>query len=64
MLVPRSRLINNRDSGKLKCEVKFSVYDTDECGFIINRVFDVYNTKEECQAAINFYNSFSIVNAS
>ena len=64
MLVPRSRLINSRDSGKLKFEVKFSVYDTDKCGYIINRVFDVYDTKKECHAAIDFYNSFSIVSAS
>lgn len=64
MLIPKSRLITNRDSGELQCEVKFSVYDTDECGFILNRVFDVYDTKEECQKAIDFYNSFSIVKVS
>lgn len=64
MLIPRSRLVNCRDSGKLQCGVKFSVYDTDKCEYIMNRVFDIYDTKEECQKEIDFYNSFSIVDVS
>lgn len=62
MLIPKQRLYNEGPEGDFLCTVKFSVYDTDNCEFIENRIFSVYNTKEECQKEIDLFNSFSIAN--
>lgn len=61
MLIPKSRLVMENREGQDYCVTKFSVYDTDECGFVENKAFTTYDTKEDCQKAIDFYNSFSVV---
>ena len=61
MLIPKQRLeLEDRD-GQQYCVVKYSVYDTDDCAFIENKAFTLYDTKEECQEQINLFNSFHIV---
>ena len=63
MLIPKQRLeLEDRD-GQQYCVVKYSVYDTDDCAFIENKAFTLYDTKEECQDQINLFNSFHIVKA-
>ena len=63
MLIPKQRLeLEDRD-GQQYCVVKYSVYDTDDCAFIENKAFTLYDTKEECQEQINLFNSFHIVKA-
>ena len=64
MLIPKARLHTEENNNEQVCVVKYYVWDTDECGFIVNRVFSFYDTKDECQKAIDFYNSFSIVKVS
>ena len=62
MLIPKQRLINISEEGNEPVfEVKYAVYDTDDCAFVENKIFGVYNTKEECQNAINFCNGFRLV---
>lgn len=61
MLIPKQRLYNDAAEGDFHCTVKYSVYDTDDCAFVENKVFSVYDTKEECQNSIDMFNSFSIV---
>ena len=61
MLIPKQRLVNDAAEGDFHCAVKYSVYNTDECAFVINKVFGTYNTKEECQNAINFCGQFRLV---
>ena len=60
MFIPKQRLYNDAAEGDFHCTVKYSVYDTDDCAFVINKVFSVYDTKEECQNAIDFFYSFCI----
>lgn len=61
MLRPKKRLVIVTRDDQDYCEMKWSVYDTDACGFIENKVFGIYETEEECQKDINQFNSFSIV---
>lgn len=61
MFIPKQRLYNDAAEGDFHCTVKYSVYDTDDCAFVLNKVFSVYDTKEECQKLIDLFNSFSIV---
>ena len=61
MLIPKKRLLMEERDGENYCVAKYSVYDTDECGFLENKVFGIYETEEECQHDINYFNSFSIV---
>lgn len=61
MLIPKQRLVNDADEGDFHCVVKYSVYDTDDCAFVLNKIFGTYDSKEECQNAINFYNGFRLV---
>jgi len=61
MLIPKQRLVNDAPEGEFHCVVKYSVYDTEGCAFILNNIFGNYDTKEECQNAINFCNGFRLV---
>ena len=61
MLIPKQILVNDAEEGGFHCTVKYSVYDTDDCAFVQNKVFGVYDTKEECQNAINFCSGFRLV---
>ena len=61
MLKPKSRLVIEDRNGQDYCTTKYSVYDTDECGFIENKIFGIYETEEECQREIDNFNSFSLV---
>ena len=61
MLIAKQRLINDANEGEPHFVVKYSVYDTDDCAFVLNKNFDVYDTREECQNAINFCNGFRLV---
>ena len=54
MLIPKQRLVNDAPEGEFHCVVKYSVYDTEGCAFVLNNIFGNYDTKEECQNAINF----------
>ena len=61
MLIPKQRLeLEDRD-GQQYCVTKYCVWDTDDCVFIQNKAFSLYDTKEECQMQINLFNSFHIV---
>lgn len=60
MLIPKARLYNDEAADDFHCTVKYSVYDTDDCAFLENKFFTVYDTKESCQNAINNFNKFSI----
>ena len=64
MLVPKERLILEERDEQQYCVTKYFVYDTDDCAFVENRAFTHYDTKEECQKVIDFFNSFSIVKVS
>lgn len=63
MLIPKQRLhLEDRD-GQQYCVTKYYVWDTDDCGYIENKAFSFYDTKEECQKQIDLFHSFHIVNA-
>lgn len=61
MLVPKIRLHSEFIDGVEHCSMQYCVWSVEDCGFIMNRFFTHYNTKEECQSAIDMYNSFHIV---
>ena len=61
MLIPKQRLYNDADEGDYHCVVKYSVYDTEECAYVVNNIFGIYDTKEECQKAIDFCSGFRLV---
>lgn len=61
MLIPKQRLHTEDRDGQPYCVVKYSVWDTDDCAYVENRFFKYYDTKEECQKEIDFFNSFSII---
>ena len=61
MLIPKPRLYNDAGEGDFNCTVKYSVYDTDDCAYVENKIFGIYNTKEECQHAIDFCGGFRLV---
>ena len=53
MLIPKQRLhLEDRD-GQQYCVTKYYVWDTDDCGYIENKTFSFYDTKEECQKQID-----------
>lgn len=64
MLVPKQRIMTIEKDGQDYGIYCYMVYDTDECGFVENRTFSMYETKEECQADIDFFNSLNVVQAS
>lgn len=64
MLVPKMRLHSEIIDGVEHCSMKYYVWSEEDCGYIENRFFTHYDTKEECKAAIDMYNSFSIVKVS
>lgn len=61
MLIPKQRLFNDAPEGDFHCVVKYFVYDTDDCAFVVNKIFGAYDTKEQCQAAIDFCGKFRLV---
>ena len=64
MLIPKESLILEDRDGQQYCVTKLFVYDTDDCAFVENKFFTQYDTKEECQKAIEYFNSFSIIKVS
>lgn len=64
MLIPKERLHVEEKDEEQYCTTKFYVWDTDDCAYVENRIFSYYNTKEECQKAIDFFNSFKLVKVS
>ena len=65
MLIPRQKLCTEVDEkGNSVPVVKYFVYDNVDCAFVVNRTFSCYNTKEECQEAIDFYEGFKIASVS
>lgn len=64
MLVPKLRLHSEIINGEEVCSTKYYVWSEEDCGYIENRFFTYYDTKEECQSAIDMFNSFSIVKVS
>ena len=63
MLIPKQRLHTEDHNGQSYFVVKYYVWDTDDCGYIENKAFSFYDTKEERQKQIDLFNSFHIVNA-
>ena len=61
MLIPKQRLHTEDRNGQSYCVVKYYIWDTDDCGYIENKAFSFYDTKEECQKQIVFYNGFSVI---
>ena len=61
MLIPKQRLVIETRDEQDYCVAKYTVYDTDDCAFVENKVFGNYDTKEECQNDIDLFNSFSMV---
>jgi len=61
MLVPKIRLCSEFIDGQEYCSQKFCVWSIEDCAFVENRFFTHYDTKEECQSAIDMFNSFHIV---
>ena len=61
MLIPKQKLFNDAAEGDFHCVVKYCVYDTDDCAFVINKIYDTYDTKEQCQNAIDFCGRFRLV---
>ena len=64
MLIPKERLHLESKDEEQYCVTKYYVWDTDDCAFVENRYFTFYNSKEDCQAAIDFFNSFKLVKVS
>ena len=62
MLRPKKRLVIVTRDDQDYCEMKWSVYDTDACGFIENKVFGIYETEEESSLAILSLDSIIIDN--
>ena len=48
MLIPKQRLFNDESERDFYCTVKYFVYDNEECGYVENRFFTHYDTKEDC----------------
>lgn len=61
MLVPKLTLHSEFIDGEEVCSTTYRVWSEEDCGFIENRFFTHYDTREECQKAINMFNSFKIV---
>ena len=64
MFVPKARLCPVLKDDQVYYVEKYYVWDTDNCGFVENRSLSQYDTKEECQEAIDFYNSLSVIKVS
>lgn len=64
MLIPKMRLHKEEVSDENVCSMRYYVYDTDDCAYVVNRFFTHYETREECQKQIDFYNSFKVVKVS
>ena len=64
MLVPKQRISKVDVDGQKYRISCWMAYDTEECGFIENRTFSTYNTREECQQDIDFYKGLSVVKVS
>ena len=61
MLKPKLRLHTEMVDGEEVCTTKYYVWSEEDCGYIENRFFTHYDTREDCQAAIDMFNSFHIV---
>lgn len=61
MLIPKLRLHSEIINDEEVCSTKYYVWSEEDCGFIENHFFTHYDTKEECQSAIDMFNSFHIV---
>ena len=64
MLIPKLRLHNDGTPGNYHCTTKYYVWDTEKRDYVVNGFFSYYDKKEECQEAIDWMNSLSIVKVS
>ena len=64
MLVPKLRLYTDGTPGNYHKELKYFVWDTEKKDYAVNGFFSFYDKKEECQEAIDWMNSLSIVKGS
>lgn len=64
MLAPKRDFIMEEIDGQNYCSYKYLVYDDKRKEFVTNKFFKTYDTEEECQKMIDYFNSFSIYKAS
>ena len=64
MLVPKQRLHNSNIYGNIVCTIKYYVWDTEKKDYVENSTFSFYDTKEECQEAIDWFNSLAVIKVS
>lgn len=61
MLVPKLRLHTEGEPNNRHCTCKYCVYDTEKKGFVESRVFSFYETEQECQEAIDWFNDLDVI---
>lgn len=64
MLVPKKDFIIEEIDGQNYGHYKYLVYDEKKGEFITNKFFKTYATEADCKKVIDYFNSFSIYNAS
>ena len=64
MLIPKLRLHTEGTSDNCPCTLKYYVWNTEKNDYVVNGFFTFYEKKEECQEAIDWMNSLSVVKVS
>lgn len=64
MLIPKAGLYEYELDGQTYTVQKYFVFDTEKDAFVNNRSFGAYDTPQDCQRDIDFYNSFEVVKIS
>lgn len=64
MLIPKVGLYEYEVDGQMYVCQKYYVYDTDKDIIVKNRSFGVYDSPQECQKDIDFFNSFEVIKVS
>ena len=64
MLVPKLRLRSEIVDGEEQLNLKYFVWDSEKNDFIINNTLSHFDTADECQEAIDWFNSLSVIKAS
>jgi hypothetical protein len=64
VLIPKQRIHSNGDPTNLIFTTKYCVWDTEKNDYIINVTFAFYDTQEECQEAIDWFNSLAVIKVS
>lgn len=64
MLIPKLNVVLVKmDDGQDLCTTKFCVYDTEKQEFVESKFFTNYESREECQSDIDFFNSMNVISA-